>query len=119
MNKLLFIQLSSIPNQQAVTIKEAENCKEQTDFKSEEIDLKSGETNLINEETNEEETSKPKIEEKERNVVVEPDVEENEMQPISAHPVYAKYFKMVHFGVPKPAVKIKMQQDGIDSSILE
>lgn len=32
---------------------------------------------------------------------------------------YKKYFKMVQFGVPAPAVKLKMEADGFNSSILE
>jgi len=26
---------------------------------------------------------------------------------------------MIHFGVPKQAVKLKMEQEGLDSSVLE
>lgn len=32
---------------------------------------------------------------------------------------YRKYFKMNQFGVPLPAVKLKMEADGFDSTILE
>ena len=32
---------------------------------------------------------------------------------------YTKYFKMIHFGVPKQAVKLKMQQEGLDPTVLE
>lgn len=32
---------------------------------------------------------------------------------------YRKYFKMVQFGVPAPAVKIKMTADGLDATMLE
>lgn len=32
---------------------------------------------------------------------------------------FARFFKMVQFGVPVPAVKLKMQVEGIDSNILE
>ncbi|KAK0171017.1 hypothetical protein PV328_008785 [Microctonus aethiopoides] len=41
------------------------------------------------------------------------------VEPISKHPLYEKYFKMVNFGVPKPAVKIKMAQEGLDPSLLD
>lgn len=41
------------------------------------------------------------------------------LEPISTHPVYQKYFKMVNFGVPKPAVKLKMNQEGLDPDLLE
>lgn len=32
---------------------------------------------------------------------------------------YRKYFKMLLFGVPKPAVKLKMANEGCDPNILE
>lgn len=32
---------------------------------------------------------------------------------------YKKYFKMLQFGVPAPAVKLKMAADGLDGSLLE
>lgn len=34
-------------------------------------------------------------------------------------PRYKKFFKMVQFGVPEPAVKLKMKNEGIDPNILE
>ncbi|XP_029047910.1 coiled-coil domain containing 53 [Osmia lignaria lignaria] len=40
-------------------------------------------------------------------------------QPISKDPRYEKYLKMIHFGVPKGAVKLKMEQEGLDPSILD
>ncbi|XP_076239640.1 coiled-coil domain containing 53 isoform X2 [Calliopsis andreniformis] len=40
-------------------------------------------------------------------------------KPANKDPRYEKYFKMVHFGVPKEAVKLKMEQEGLDSSILD
>lgn len=33
--------------------------------------------------------------------------------------MYAKFFKMINFGVPLPAAKIKMQAEGVDPSVLE
>lgn len=33
--------------------------------------------------------------------------------------VYQKYFKMVQFGVPVPAVKLKMTNEGLDPNILD
>ncbi|KAH0945553.1 hypothetical protein HN011_011331 [Eciton burchellii] len=50
---------------------------------------------------------------------IEPKDEENEMQSIVKDPCYEKYFKMIHFGVPKQAVKLKMEQEGLDSSVLD
>lgn len=32
---------------------------------------------------------------------------------------YRKYFKMVQFGVPHAAVKLKMENEGLDKNILE
>lgn len=32
---------------------------------------------------------------------------------------YRKYFKMLQFGVPAPAVKLKMANEGIDPNVLE
>lgn len=32
---------------------------------------------------------------------------------------YRKYFKMLQFGVPAPAVKLKMQAEGFDPNVLE
>ncbi|XP_046388484.1 WASH complex subunit 3 [Ischnura elegans] len=34
-------------------------------------------------------------------------------------PRYAKFFKMVHFGVPPQAVKLKMEQEGLDPNYLD
>lgn len=65
------------------------------------------------------ETDNTKSSEPDKSSPAEPEVEKTETQPISSDPKYAKYFKMVHFGVPKQAVKLKMEQDGLDSSVLE
>lgn len=32
---------------------------------------------------------------------------------------YKKYFKMLQFGVPAPAVKLKMAAEGVDGTLLE
>lgn len=37
---------------------------------------------------------------------------------VSQDPKYAKYFKMLSVGVPEPAVKLKMQQEGLDPNLL-
>lgn len=34
-------------------------------------------------------------------------------------PRFKKFFKMVQFGVPEPAVKLKMKNEGLDPLILE
>jgi hypothetical protein len=38
---------------------------------------------------------------------------------VSEHPKFSKYFKMLKVGLPPPAVKAKMQQDGVRSLILK
>lgn len=56
-----------------------------------------------------------------------PDVEtessnvENETSGVKAcdDPRYATFFKMIQFGVPIQAVKLKMDTEGLDPSILE
>ncbi|KAJ9592694.1 hypothetical protein L9F63_015638 [Diploptera punctata] len=47
--------------------------------------------------------------------------EESEVEKptLAQDPQYAKFFKMVHFGVPVQAVQLKMQQEGLDPSVLE
>ncbi|XP_046417912.1 WASH complex subunit 3 isoform X1 [Neodiprion fabricii] len=40
-------------------------------------------------------------------------------QPISKDPRYAKFFKMLQFGVPAQAVKLKMKQEGLDPLLLD
>lgn len=37
----------------------------------------------------------------------------------SDDPRYKKFFKMIQFGVPPQAVKLKMLSEGVDASILE
>jgi hypothetical protein len=39
--------------------------------------------------------------------------------PVSMHPKYAKYFKMVTVGLPKEAIKEKMRQEGVNPDVLE
>ncbi|XP_008556439.1 WASH complex subunit 3 [Microplitis demolitor] len=43
----------------------------------------------------------------------------DDLEPICTHPVYRKYFKMLHVGVVKHAVKLKMAQEGLDPSLLD
>jgi hypothetical protein len=38
---------------------------------------------------------------------------------LSDHPEYAKYFRMLKMGVPKPAVLIKMKAEGLDPTMLD
>lgn len=53
------------------------------------------------------------------NSEVESKDEETKVQSAAKDPRYEKYFKMLHVGVPKQAVKLKMKQEGLDPSILE
>jgi hypothetical protein len=39
--------------------------------------------------------------------------------PVSEHPKYSKYFKMLKVGLPKDAVKAKMQQEGVNPDMLD
>ncbi|XP_003402401.1 WASH complex subunit 3 [Bombus affinis] len=74
---------------------------------------------IKNKDSKDEEESTPKIDEPDNSKADEPEDTQAEKQPVSKDPRYEKYFKMVHFGVPKEAVKLKMEQEGLDSSILD
>lgn len=50
---------------------------------------------------------------------IEPKDEEKDEHAACKDPRYEKYFKMIHFGVPKQAVRLKMKQEGLDTSVLE
>lgn len=54
-------------------------------------------------------------------VVQEEKEKENPIEPptLGADPAYQKYVKMLHFGVPKEAVKLKMELEGLDSTLLD
>jgi len=41
------------------------------------------------------------------------------MVPISEDPVLKRFFKMLQFGVPEPAVRLKMVQEGVDPELLK
>uniref|UniRef100_A0A1B6H0H8 WASH complex subunit 3 n=1 Tax=Cuerna arida TaxID=1464854 RepID=A0A1B6H0H8_9HEMI len=43
---------------------------------------------------------------------------ESATPPAAKDPELARFFKMVQFGVPVPAVKLKMQQEGFDPELL-
>lgn len=76
-----------------------------------------------------EEKSEENIQNIEENNAIEKEIEIKEdtvpeestskEQSAQKDPRYEKYFKMMHFGVPKEAVKLKMRQEGLDPSILE
>lgn len=65
-------------------------------------------------------TSQPN--ENEIQIENKPDVQDtNEITGVKAcdDTRYRKYFKMLQFGVPAPAVKLKMANEGLDSNILK
>ncbi|KAL3266213.1 hypothetical protein HHI36_010395 [Cryptolaemus montrouzieri] len=47
------------------------------------------------------------------------EIPQNEAPKPNEDPRYSKYFKMVQVGVPIPAVKLKMQSEGLDPNILD
>ncbi|XP_003708450.1 coiled-coil domain containing 53 [Megachile rotundata] len=67
----------------------------------------------------EEQQNVSKIDEPDSVKEEEPKDTQIDEQPISKDPRYEKYFKMIHFGVPKGAIKLKMEQEGLDPSILD
>jgi hypothetical protein len=48
-----------------------------------------------------------------------PAVDEGPKVPVSEHPKYAKFFKMLKVGLPRDAVKNKMTQEGVDAAMLD
>ncbi|XP_017878058.1 WASH complex subunit 3 [Ceratina calcarata] len=74
---------------------------------------------IENNDIKQEETTAPKIDEPDNVKQDEPKDVHIEEQPACKDPRYEKYFKKVHFGVPKEAVKLMMQREGLDSSILD
>ncbi|XP_043464101.1 WASH complex subunit 3 [Leptopilina heterotoma] len=74
----------------------------------------------IKEEQQEEVNIEPTNEsEKSDELSQESEEKENPSEPVSVDPVYQRFIKMLHFGVPKPAVKLKMELEGLDSSLLD
>jgi hypothetical protein len=48
-----------------------------------------------------------------------PAASSGEMVAVGEHPKYSKYFRMLKVGLPKTAVKIKMEAEGVDASMLD
>lgn len=44
---------------------------------------------------------------------------EGEKVPAGEHPKYSKFFKMIKVGLPKEAIKLKMQQEGCNPDVLD
>ncbi|XP_078037214.1 coiled-coil domain containing 53 isoform X3 [Augochlora pura] len=61
----------------------------------------------------------PEVDEPDTGTQTEPTNVQTKEQPVNKDPRYEKYLKMLHFGVPKGAVKLKMEQEGLDSTVLE
>ncbi|EZA51112.1 hypothetical protein DMN91_003301 [Ooceraea biroi] len=98
--EILESRLSSIPGLEQESHKESDNVNDE------------------NNASEVEQVEARKVDEPDSNEV-EPKDEENGTQSVAKDPRYEKYFKMMHFGVPKQAVKLKMEQEGLDSSILD
>lgn len=72
-----------------------------------------------NNDSKQEEKYISKIDETDSNKEDKFEEQQIENQAVDRDPRYEKYLKMIHFGVPKEAVKLKMEQEGLDSSILD
>jgi hypothetical protein len=48
-----------------------------------------------------------------------PKEEEVKMIPVSEHPAYSKFFKMLKVGLPLHVIKMKMETEGVNSSMIE
>ena len=72
-----------------------------------------------NNDSKQEEKNISKIDETDSNKEDKFEEQPIENRAVNRDPRYEKYLKMIHFGVPKEAVKLKMEQEGLDSSILE
>jgi len=97
--EILESRLSSIPGLEQEHHKEPNNVNENNASKLEEVEVRT-----VDEPDNSE---------------IEPKNEEKEVHSAAKDPRYEKYFKMLHFGVPKQAVKLKMDQEGLDASVLD
>lgn len=72
-----------------------------------------------NNDNKQEETDVSTISEQSTVIEDEPKSAQTDETLVNKDPRYEKYFKMIHFGVPKQAVKLKMEQEGLDASVLE
>ncbi|TMW47804.1 hypothetical protein DOY81_007142, partial [Sarcophaga bullata] len=92
---ILEAKLASIPDLEQKDVKEQESTKQNS--------------NNVNNE------SKVEID------IVEHETEEENVKgiKISEHDAYKKFFKMLQVGVPAQAIKLKMQVEGLDPSMLE
>lgn len=93
-------QLSSIPDLQPSIDIQNDNIKENNEVKSENV-----EDSKIDEPDN--------VKENKSNS------NESPIQQVERDPRYDKYFKMIHIGAQKEAVKLQVKQEGLDPTILE
>lgn len=96
----LLYQLSSIPDLQPTTDIQNDNVKENNEVKSE-----NAKVSKIDEPDNVEENKSSS--------------NESSTQQVERDPRYDKYFTMIHFGVKKESVKLQVQQEGLDPTVLE
>ncbi|KYN44918.1 WASH complex subunit CCDC53 [Trachymyrmex septentrionalis] len=75
------------------------------------------ESNNVNEDNTSKLVEICKVDEPDNSEIESKD-EQKEIQSAAKDPRYEKYFKMLYFGVPKQAVQLKMEQEGLDASIL-
>lgn len=62
----------------------------------------------------------PKILEKDPNELIPlQDEDEGPKVPVSEHPVYSKFFKMLKVGLPMHMIKAKMEAEGVNASMIE
>ncbi|XP_017756223.1 PREDICTED: WASH complex subunit CCDC53 [Eufriesea mexicana] len=74
---------------------------------------------IENTDYNQEEKTTSEIDEHDSIKQNEPKDTQTEKQSVNKDPRYENYLKLMHVGVPKEAVKLKMSQEGLDPSILD
>ncbi|GAB1867853.1 Coiled-coil domain-containing protein 53 [Camponotus japonicus] len=97
--EILESRLSSIPGLEQEHCKESNNIDKNDTSKLEEVEVRN-----VDEPDNSEVDSKD---------------EETKVQSAAKDPRYEKYLKMLRVGVQKQAIKLKMEQEGLDTSILD
>ncbi|XP_035725357.1 WASH complex subunit 3-like isoform X1 [Vespa mandarinia] len=97
---ILESRLSSIPDLQPSTDIQNDNIKENNEVKSENVEV-----SKIDEPDNVEENKSSS--------------NESCIQQVERDPRYDKYFRMIHFGAQKEAVKLQVQQEGLDPTVLD
>ncbi|CAH1985679.1 unnamed protein product [Acanthoscelides obtectus] len=104
---ILESQLSSIPGLEG-----------QISSSTEHAEIKQNE-NISSTEVSDAEKPEDKVEFDSANVTTDPAKTEPEGSKAKDDPRYSKFFKMLHVGVPEPAVKLKMKNEGVNPGILD